>query len=284
LWLNPLVDIVGNGSTVQWSLSSDGSTMDVQYVSVGQLKNPSTIPAGVLSRFAAYGITSADYATMLGRDPYASGTPSVDTSRYALTWTTLPYEPPLAAGDAPASTTLTITNETTTTHTDSVSEEYSVAFSFKTGGDFTSWLSGSLSSTTTFTWDDAEEYTSSSTSTQSASVTITGPSFGYTGPTDMGVYYDRLYGTFMFAPITGTLSLSGVVSDGFGAPIANTEVIVSTSSGPLRTFTGPRGDYRIYGASAGSATVQVDGVASNVTLGSAAVEQNIVVGSQTITR
>ncbi len=281
LWLNPLVAIAGNGSSLNWTVASNGPTMDIQYVSVGQLKHPSTLPPGVLARFAAYGITQSDYATILGRDPFAYGATAIDANRYVRTWTTIPYEPPIAAGQEPPHTTLTISNETTSTHTSSYTGEYSVGYSLKTGSpSFTSWLGAGITTTGTFTWTDSGSSTSNTTSSDSASVTMTGPSFGYTGPTDMAVYYDTLYRTFLFAPITGAVRIVGGVRDTSGKAVAGSEVVVTTAKGRFRTVTDSQGEYRIYDAGLGAATVTVAGVSSRaVVLATSPIQHDVVLAA-----
>jgi hypothetical protein len=52
----------------------------------------------------------------------------------------------------------------------------------------------------------------------------------------------------------------------------------------MRTFTGPSGDYRIYRAAPGSATVQVAGVSSVVTLGTTLVKHDVSVAPKLIAR
>jgi hypothetical protein len=55
-------------------------------------------------------------------------------------------------------------------------------------------------------------------SSQSATVTIGGPSFGYPGPTDILVYWDTVYRTFMFAFSTEPASAMGSIIDQLGKP------------------------------------------------------------------
>ena len=95
LWLNPLVTVSATGKDVQYTLSNDGPAMNIQWVSVGQLKNPSTIPPGVLQQLAARGITSADYQTILSQDPFAWGSTTIDTARFVQASVT----PPVRAAD-----------------------------------------------------------------------------------------------------------------------------------------------------------------------------------------
>jgi hypothetical protein len=101
LWLNPQVAVEPHGPGVSWSLQSTGAVMDVQYVYVGWLKDPSKIPRGVLDKLNAANITPADYQTILSRDAFAHGGTALDPHRFWPTSQTFPYEPPYAQGDTP---------------------------------------------------------------------------------------------------------------------------------------------------------------------------------------
>jgi hypothetical protein len=279
LWMNPAVGMVANGSNIQWTLTTDGAAMDIQWVSVGQLKNPSTIPAGLLQKFAARGIVAADYQTMLDFDPFALGA-AMDPARFVQAAVTLPYEPPLRAGDNPPSITYSIDNETTSSHGTTYEKTWDVGFSVKIGSSSgaTSWF-GSVSASSDFTWTSSGSTTVTTSSTQSASVTMTGPSFGYAGPTDMAVYVDTLFNTFAFVPIgTGTpVSATGLVTDVHGVALANKDVVLTSSTGALHARTGARGEYRIFGAPHGAAQIAVSGVSRSVMLGSTPIHQDFVV-------
>ncbi|MGH9889500.1 MAG: hypothetical protein ACREBE_28465, partial [bacterium] len=96
LWLNPGVYILEDGAGLQWTVTSHGGApMDIQYVYVGWLNGTMAMPPAVSDRLALYGITSADFPTMLARDPFANGGTAIDPNRFIPTSTTVPYEPPL---------------------------------------------------------------------------------------------------------------------------------------------------------------------------------------------
>ena len=50
-------------------------------------------------------------------------------------------------------------------------------------------------------------------SSQSATVVVGGPAFGYTGPTDVLVYWDTVYSTYMFAFASQAPRISGVATE-----------------------------------------------------------------------
>jgi hypothetical protein len=56
-----------------------------------------------------------------------------------------------------------------------------------------------MTQTGTFTWTASASTSVNSSSTQSASATIGGPSFAYTGDVEVVVYWDTVFGSYLFA-------------------------------------------------------------------------------------
>ncbi len=76
---------------------------------------------------------------------------------------------------------------------------HEVSYTRTYGTKFTNWLSFNLTSTQTLKWTNQWGHDTTQGSGQSATLSITGPPYGYTGPTSVQVYKDNVYGTFMFA-------------------------------------------------------------------------------------
>ena len=129
VWINPLIDVtVYSDSSLNWTAYSynnlDNQGMDVVEMPVSWLENPTTIPADVASRLARTwdtsglgGLTDADYATILQRDPVvnAAYNPSTDSlHRYDYQGINFNYEP-AAQGEQPAPASYTVTHQVTTT-------------------------------------------------------------------------------------------------------------------------------------------------------------------------
>ncbi len=100
------------------------------------------------------------------------------------------YEPPYSASDAPWLATYTVQNTTTTTNT--VTVEYSVGWRVGVTIAKIFSIGGSVTGT------DTNTTMTTNTTMESASVTVGGPSFSYTGPTNILVYWDSVYHSFMF--------------------------------------------------------------------------------------
>lgn len=260
LWLGPTVDVIfPTSSTLEWSFDNT-VTMDVQFVFVGWLKNPSSMPSGVQSQLASYGITSADYPAMLSADPFANGATTIDSSRYAPLNTTFPYEPPLNPGDPSTTTNFTASFSSTSTSSTTSTYSYSVGASVSGGIGVPAMWHASLKVDNTWTWTHTNFRSTSTGTSESASVSVGGPSFGYSGPTSIAVYYDRIYKTFLFAPFApgfGASVVMGTVISDSDAPVAGKEVVVVADGVSYRTFTNAAGDFRIYAPKAAAMQLRV---------------------------
>jgi len=279
LWLKPQLDLAAQGNAVSWSLSiaNSGTTMDIQYVYLFELKDPSKMRSDVAARLAYYGVTSDDLASLIPLDPFANGSMAIDRTRYMPTPTTAPYEPPPRPGVAPATFQIRMDNSTVNTAEETYTSDTSVSDSVGVDIKFTNWLGLKAKFSDKVTWTNSSVDATSTGTTQSALAVVTGPSFGYQGPPDLQVYYDSLFGTFLFVPITGAVpSLSGTVVDGGGQPLAGQPVDLTLADGRvLHTFTGPQGDYRIFSAPSGTATLTAGGASVVVTIGATPATQDL---------
>jgi hypothetical protein len=283
LWLNPGVYILEAGAGLQWTVTSIGGVMDIQYVYVGWLNGTTAMPQAVSDRLAQYGITSADYPTMLARDPFANGGTTIDPTRFIPTSTTVPYEPPLTAGGQSVPYTRTIVNDRTDSNSTTTGDEHSLGVSLTVGSStaFSAFFQAKVTTADTWTWSCSQTTGTSVASSQSASLTITGPAFGYTGPiSDINVYFDRLYSTFLFVPASPqALKASGVLRDALGQPIAHRDLTLVSNGVTYKTVTRNNGTYRFYGVPAGAATVSTTGGAWSMAIAAAPITQDLAMPS-----
>jgi len=255
LWLNPLLNVtIDHLGTVTWQPGVNGTDMLIQYVYVEWLQNPSQMPPGVAQALAAAGLTTADYANILACNPFSSGGTTIDPNRFVPTTHTFPYEPPLAAGDPVPTMTYTQTSATTTTNTEQVQVQYGINVSVS--AEFKLIFDDQLKVTGSLQWTDTSTSTQTTGSSQSASVTVGGPAFGYTGPTDIQVYWDTVFSSWMFAFVTESPSASGTVTSA-GVPVANQPVTLTVGGTTLSTFTTSTGGFSFYGAESGQGTITV---------------------------
>lgn len=248
LLLGPTLNVkITSPASITWTFDNSIVT-DIQFVYVGHLKNPALMPPGVKARLEAYGITTSDYQEILKADPFATGTTSIDPNRYVSLNTTFPYEPPYAPGDPSTTVSHTVAHSTTTTATRTASQQYSVGVSHTGGLNFLNGIKAKLKIENVWTFTHTNSHSISNGTTESASVAIGGPSYGYTGPTDIAVYYDLVYKTFMFAPYESSFGppLEGLVVSESGASVAGKEVEVVADGVTYRTFTNLVGEFRVY--------------------------------------
>jgi hypothetical protein len=110
---------------------------------------------------------------------------------------TFPYEPPPTGGQ-PITTAYLVQSDVTTKLGRGAQYTYSVSFQIQTG-----LILNSVSVANTYTTTDSWNSTVTSTATNAANLSITGPatSDNYTGPTEFQVWRDNVYGSFMFYPV-----------------------------------------------------------------------------------
>ncbi|MBZ5694138.1 MAG: hypothetical protein LAN36_02125 [Acidobacteriia bacterium] len=225
VWLNPKVNLMITSPTkIEWTgysynLDDPAAEMDIIPLYVTWLKNPSTIPTNVASILArtwdtsgVSGLTTADYAAILARDPFADPSytipPGLTTSpdhRFDLqVGETFTYEPPPSGGQ-PITETFSSSYQMTTTSGQGAQDTYDVEFSVdrKFTGNFGIQIGVELKSSTKTTWANKWSELTTQMVGQTAGLSITGPatSDNYTGPTDIQVWKDNVYGTFMFYPV-----------------------------------------------------------------------------------
>jgi hypothetical protein len=284
LWLNPVANVTVTGSNLTWSLSTGGSApMQIQHVYAGCLRVPSrTDCASEVSTLARFGITAADYPAILARDPFGAGSTALDGNRFIEMSTTYPYEPPFAPGDAGTPQTYTMSTSELGSVTSTASDSYSVSTSAAVGLDL-GIVGAALGKANTWTWTNTASLTTSQQSGQTISTTVGYPSAGYTGPTMLNIYYDTIYGSFLFGfDPTSTAqgrevsaSLKGQITAGAAVPAVHQEVLLRLGGRTYRTFTNPRGRYYFPRGLQGVGQISVRGVVRPISIGSAQAVQDL---------
>jgi hypothetical protein len=126
-------------------------------------------------------------------------------------------------------------------------------------------VTATLADKASWTWTDKSEYSTQAGTTQTASLSIGGPAFGYPGPTLLEIYFDTMYQTFAFvlvSPDSRELAVAGTLTTAAGAPIERTQVkLVQKGAIKQVTVTNAKGEFRFYGRIDGPATVEADGLA-----------------------
>lgn len=264
IWLlvNPTVKLTLTPSGGEWTLDSTSESF-VDRVFVGGLKDPSDpnkMPPDTAKRLEKYGITQDVYPDILKADQYASGAPPIDAGRFKKLFITFPYAPPYSENEKPTTLAFTLTNDNSTGSSTSVETDTTVTATFSASASWLDLYKASIKAENKWVWTDADTRSKTTGTSESASVVIGGPAFGYRGPTLMEVYYDVLYKTYLFVPYETTAdpSLSGTVKRRLTKPVSGKEIIVMANGVKYRTFTNAQGEYRIYDRITGPLQIQVD--------------------------
>jgi hypothetical protein len=278
LWLGPRLQVKMTSASLDrpasliWSPEAGPSI--ITYLYVAWLRDPSQMPPGEAQLLKDYGLNSQDLAQILRADPYGNSlrrspvalpTTAPDPQRFQL-FGTLPYEPPLSPADPVPTNKRTLTFSNTQSSGTSAQNEYTVGLTLQASGGFLGLFTLAIKDQSNWTWTSTENHSNSTTETETATVAIGGPAFGYQGPTEISVYYDLIYNTFLF--VAGTpaspISLQGVVSGSNGQPVGGSDVVVVANGFTYHTATNSKGQYRIYRAISGPARVQVRGTIKNL--------------------
>lgn len=195
--INASVDYLGH---VTWSpdfsqITNKGFATNGYPIAVGCLRSNSTIPVSqcttMLAPLSSAGITSADYPSILGADPFAdpAASPTPDPARYVLIYA-MPYsfDPTYFSSNYSLYNSITYTNSTM------------LSYSYSVSADWNNSIAGlTLANSKTLTWTSLSTWSNSTGNNNSSTFTLTNPSSAYSGPTTLHVYLDTIYKTFMFS-------------------------------------------------------------------------------------
>ncbi len=266
LLLNPAVAVqetqqtIGNTcssvTVVNWWFGMSGSTgtQDLFNLYVEELKNPSKMRSNVAAQLQALGFTTSDYQTILSLDPFWNGSTTIDRTRFIPTLYAFPYEPPLQDADCNNGVCScmafkeAITNQLQTDVQHESETQYSVSFKEKLPGGFDVGIFNfGPSSDQKFTWTSSSTTDDMTSNTQSATATVVCPSPNYTGPVEMVIYWDTLFGSFLFVPTVltpQTLILDrGTAADASGRPVRHEPVTLAFSGKTYHTWTNNHGEF-----------------------------------------
>jgi hypothetical protein len=243
LWLTPQVTVtVDPENNLDWQLGVNGPNMNVQEVRVGWLKNPNSMPPGVQQQLTLAGLTASDYAEILTLNPFAAGNAVINPDRFIPTMFSFPYTPPFLPTDPVPTLKYIQTNALTYNADHQEQVQYGVGIT----GEKDVVISLALKVAGQLQWTNTATSASAISSSQSATVAVGGPAFGYTGPTDVLVYWDTVYSTYMFAFPSGAPKVTGVATDSQGMPLPHQPVVLSFGSRIFTTFTDGKGEFRFY--------------------------------------
>jgi hypothetical protein len=192
LLLGPQVTVTSFPSApprqVQWAMNLSGTIPQV--VLVGWLKGTMPMPSNVAATLSQYGVTPPEYPAILLADPFAndtSGMTAPDPRRFQQV-TKLPYEP--ISGQYSYKTNNNYTSSTTQTASIDITVGATASGSFENLG---------FKDASKFTWTFSGSNKVALGDSENETLVVSMPSAGYTGPTDLYVYVDKVFKTFLFS-------------------------------------------------------------------------------------
>lgn len=197
--VRPLIDVsFTDASHMSWSFRA-GQQLVPYWVYVGWLKAPSSMPPPVKSYLDSVGITASYYPELLKADPYAYGDVPIDPGRFDLPiGNNFPYEPPLNPGDKPSIQTSALLRDVTNSSTVKETTTYMVGYSVSGSVDFLGLFSSKVTVANNLTFTMSTSTKLSDKTSEGETITIGQPLYGYTGPTHVKAYVDKIWKTFLF--------------------------------------------------------------------------------------
>ncbi len=343
IWLNPAAVYTlppTASSTLIWNGFATNpndpnvvaGAMDIVALTVSQLDgsacNFSSIPCipaelqAALDRnwdsAGAGGLQTADFQTILQRDPFATntslnGSPVVPLPHTAGTFfdpdipvpdpvtqqcsTRYNFDPVLGQtfafgqlGSANQALTQNYSLQSTTSHVtgNTTTDMYSVANTLSVTLGLPGKISVSFENANTFTWTNTYSNTKTNSSTTTQALSIKNPlvTDNYSGPTQMQVWQDKIYGTFMFYPHATDTSVSLISSQSTAGPGESVMLIATVIADPKLAASSnpplvPSGTVTFYDACTvlGSAQVNSSTGIASITVSSLATGSHSILAS-----
>lgn len=254
LLLNPAVTVVSAESAVEWNFGVAGPTQTIYWVTVADLKDPSKLKRenpNVAAALASKGLDDLDFKTILSLDPFVNGAANIDAKRFAPQ-ITMAYRPANQASDCPSGTCSCFSFQKQLKSDDSVTESQSIPVEYTVGSSGGLTIGGiTLKASDKWTWTLTTVRSNTTSDSDAVATSIRCPTPNYTGPTFLGIYLDRVFGSFMFAltPSVSNLQVlaAGRVINSRGTPVGGEIVRLSMApSTRLRTVSDQDGRYFFY--------------------------------------
>jgi hypothetical protein len=231
LLLNPAITIQNVVGQTFWSLGIAGSSEDIAALTVYDLKHPDLAPGPTQTLFTAHGFNTNDFKQILNQDPFSTGSLSIDSSRFLRTSKTIQYLPPDNICNGPCTCLVyaeTIKNDIQNEASQTFETQYNVDYKINTGAGYTGSSLG-LTDDSSATITNQVTITHSHGNTDSASYTVNCPSTSYPSdaPTELQVYWDALYGSYMFNLVNAEVKIEAK-KQGVSTPSINLHDLLQT--------------------------------------------------------
>lgn len=185
---------------VTWMLEPD-QRLEPYFLYVGELRGTKPIPKEVQANLDRWGFEPQDLASLLSGDALATGTApnqTMDPARYEFIGT-FPYRPPYSANSQPETQTLELDRKETNSSAIESKNTFTVDASLTAGANFTNIFYAKVKIDQGIKIITSTNRKASIANDVKTNVVVGQPSYGYTGPTVLRVYEDKMFKTFVFA-------------------------------------------------------------------------------------
>ena len=247
--------------------TAGGATMKVVQFTADELSHKETIPTDRLPDLANF--TDADFAQILSADPWLSPGYQPDPKRF-IQVTSLQLEGPDHPGDSIPGQGTSVDDSQVACTTNTISQTIGADFGVAVGPDLFG-IGDKATMVHSVSWKNTNSAGNCNGASQTATVDLSTTTVDYHDVID--IYEDTVYHSFAYVSETqgfglkvSSASVSGVVRNAAGKPVANQLIIVKfANGGTRRLFSNAQGNYRIFRAPPGPLTITSGNAVSTAT-------------------
>jgi hypothetical protein len=271
VWTNVAMDGTEKANNLALVLrtSGPGTAMNIIPLTLGELLQPSTIPASKMQRLP--GFATKDFDSIRTLHPFPGGqvqSAPLDPGRFSLI-TQLQVDGPDHIGDPLTGQGIDLSFERSVGTITGTTAQLNVGVTVTAGVTFVAEAKVALGAT--FEWDYEAVTHADQGSKEEVGVTLQSETIGFHEVVD--VYQDAMFGSLAFVSrgtfSAGNESVTGLVKGPFlvaGAPAPSQRVDVELANGVTRTvFTNAQGVYRLFDVPNGTTTVSSGNTKQTIT-------------------
>jgi hypothetical protein len=260
LWLNPsFVATTQDGAMSATVGLPPGEAMDVEPFTMGELMGLVEIPPYRNAKLAR--LSSDQLASIINTDPFTVGgglndAPGLDPNRFLLLYTNWIVRGPDHPGDPPTSFNFNTNNSIVNGIISGSLLKFDATLLVGAKVAFITEGSALAGVTMEYNYQKTTEWDQGTISNANVLLSSSTPCWHQT----VDLYWDSMFGTFFFSPVTagtnscdvGQIHHGGVVIDSSGAPVVGHVVTATVGGKSWSTATNVRGEYVFYGLPEGA--------------------------------
>jgi hypothetical protein len=187
---------------VSWRFASDQTGTRMFFAYVGDLKNPAGMPPSVRQTLDEAGITEDYYPQLLQADPFAYDSMMMPSAMFPRDRfecvTNIAYQPPREPGQGPGMLTHSVNRKEMASTTEASETSYTAGYKIMGSVNFAEIWRASLTVEGNWTWTHSTSTKLSTGNAKTDTFVISQPTTDYNGPTNVSVYVDKIWKTYVF--------------------------------------------------------------------------------------